>query len=78
MSIWQSNIFNERTMILFSGTERCQCHHVNGAAITTYKFLCPIEENPKCHQYSERIKEFKRPLNYTNCTCTQRRNVFQV
>ena len=53
-------------------TERCQCHQING---TECKPLCPIQEDPNCHPHSERIKEFVRSLNHTNCTCTEKRCV---
>ena len=53
--------------------ERCQCHHINGTAVTKCKPLCPIQEYPKCHPHSERIKEFEISLNDTNCTCKEKR-----
>ena len=55
--------------------EICQCHHINGRAITKCKPLCAIEEDPKCHPHSERLQRFQRSLNHTNCTCTKKRCV---
>ena len=34
--------------------------------------MCPIQEIPKCHVNSERIKELERSLNDTNCTSTKK------
>ena len=53
-------------------TERCQCHQISG---TECKPLCLFQEDPKCHPHSERIKEFERSLNNTNCICTEKRCV---
>ena len=55
--------------------ERCQCHHINGTAVTKCKSLCPIQEYLKCHPHSERIKELEIYLNDTNCTCKEKRCV---
>ena len=52
--------------------ERCQCYQINGTAVTKCKPLCPIQEDPKCHTNSERIKEFQISLNDTNCTCKKK------
>ena len=52
--------------------ERCQCYQINGTAFTKCKPLCPIQEDPKCHTNSERIKEFQISLNDTNCTCKKK------
>ena len=53
--------------------ERCQCHHINGTAITKCKPLCLIEDDPKCHPHSERLTEIQRSVDDTNCTCTKKR-----
>ena len=55
--------------------ERCQCHHINGTAVTKCKSLCPIQEYLKCHPHSERIKELEIYLNDANCTCKEKRCV---
>ena len=69
-----SQTFSANQSVITSNcTERCQCHYVNGTAVTKCKRLCPIQDDPKCHSQPERIKEFQISLNDTNCTCTERR-----
>ena len=73
---YDNQAFSANQSIITSNCrERCQCHHINGTAITTCKPLCPIEEDPKCHPHSERLIQFERSLNDTNCTCTKKRCV---
>ena len=70
---YNNQTFSANHSIITSNcTERCKCHHMNG---TECKPLCPIQEDPKCDPHSERIKEFERTLNDTNCTCTEKRCV---
>ena len=64
--------FANQSIITSNCTERCQCHHINGMECKT---LCPFQEDPKCHPHFERVKEFERSLNDTNCTCKERRCV---
>ena len=64
-----------QSLVTSNCMERCQCQHVNGTAVAKCKPLCPIQEDPDCHQHSEIIKEFKIPLKDTNCTCTKKRCV---
>ena len=64
-----------QSIVTSNCTERCQCHHINGTAIAKCKRLCPIEVDPECHPHTERIEEFERPLNDSNCTCTEKRCV---
>ena len=73
---YDNQTFSANQSIITSNcSERCQCHHINGTAITTCKPLCPIEEDPKCHPHSERLAEFETSLNDTNCTCTKKKCV---
>ena len=74
--VYDNQIFYANQSIITSNcAERRQCHHINGTKITKCKPLCPIEEDPKCHPYSEKIKEFKESQNDTNCTCTHKKCV---
>ena len=73
---YDNQTFSANQSIITSNCrERCQCHHINGAAVTICKPLCSVEEHPKCHPHSERLAEFQRSLNDTKCTCTKKRCV---
>ena len=64
-----------QSLITSNCKEICQCHHVNGTAVAKCKPLCPIQEDPDCHQHSDSMKEFKIHLKDTNCRCTEKRCV---
>ena len=67
--------YANQSIITSNCRERFQCHHINGTAVTKCKPLCPVKEYPKCHPYNERLTEFERPVNDTNCACTEKRCV---
>ena len=73
---YENQTFSTNQCIITSNCrESCQCYHINDRAFMKCKPLCPIEEDPKCHRHSERLTEFERSLNDTNCTCIKKRCV---
>ena len=73
---YENQTFSTNQSIITSNCrESCQCYHINDRAFMKCKPLCPIEEDPKCHRHSERLTEFGRSLNDTNCTCIKKRCV---
>ena len=73
---YENQTYEVNQSIITANCERkCGCNLSNGTTNVTCRTLCEDGKDPKCDQYSQKIKSYRAPVNGINCTCTKKRCV---